>query len=393
MSVTLAILKRSLIETSRSKTNLLFMILLPLLFTFVLGVAPGLSNATSGVALVNEGSTPVSQAYASALLTHYGQGTRLVAASQYKALLRDQTVSDVILLPPSLTTRALAGRALAITIISAPGTGANGGSAANFTFGLQTAISRWTLAGRETMLAAAHHGASRITQWQAFARGIRQAPPLYNPISVLAQSLFMSHTTSSLTIGQQSVVGFATMFIIFTIFGYSSNLLTEKETGTWSRLKASSASPMAIVTGYGGILFLMGWIQFFVLVLASRLLFGIFVPMSGWMVLIVSLYCLAESGIALCVAGLVKTAQQLSAIGSFVAIITSMLGGAYWSLSLEPVWMQHVGWFVPQSWTIQAFQTLVAGAGSFHSLEWPIAVLFSFAMIFFTAGVAQLRYA
>lgn len=392
MSATLAILKRSLIETSRSKTNLLFMILLPLLFTFVFGVAPGLANTSSGVAIVNEGSTPVAQAYASALLTHYGRGTQLVAASRYRALLRDQTVSEVILLPPSLTTRALAGKPLAITVISAPGTGANGGSAADFTFGLQTAISRWTLAGQATMEAAAHGGASNSAQRQAFARGIRQTPPFHNPIVLSTQSLFTGHTTSALTLGQQSVVGFATMFIIFTIFGYSSNLLAEKETGTWNRLKASSASPMAIVTGYGSILFLMGWVQFFVLVLASRLLFGIFVPMSGWMILIVSLYCLAESGIALCVAGLVKTAQQLSAIGSFVAIITSMLGGAYWSLSLEPVWMQHVAWFVPQSWTIQAFQALVAGAGSFHSLEWPIAVLFSFALIFFTAGVAQLRY-
>lgn len=108
--------------------------------------------------------------------------------------------------------------------------------------------------------------------------------------------------------------------------------------------------------------------------------------------LVVSLYCFAISGIALCVSGMVKTEQQLAVIGSFFAIVTSMIGGAYWPLSLEPKWMQHVGWFVPQSWAMQAFQMIVAGATGMHVLVWPIVVLCIFAVVFFLAGMAQLRY-
>ncbi len=94
----------------------------------------------------------------------------------------------------------------------------------------------------------------------------------------------------------------------------------------------------------------------------------------------------------MCAYGLTKSAQQLGLIGSFVAVVTSMIGGAYWPIDVEPVWMRHVAWFVPQKWAIDAFGIVSAGSVHFPTLALPLGVLGVFSIVFFGVGVAQLRY-
>ena len=59
----------------------------------------------------------------------------------------------------------------------------------------------------------------------------------------------------------------------------------------------------------------------------GQYLFGISIPFYWLTILVVSLYCLAVSGIALCISGVVKTEQQLNVTGSFFAVVTSMILG------------------------------------------------------------------
>ncbi|MHB1685030.1 MAG: ABC transporter permease [Bacilli bacterium] len=393
MRTAIAIIKKFGLEMLRDKATLLSMIAIPLLFTFVFGVVPGLTGTGVTVAIFDEGQTPVSQAYVRAL-QEQPQYHVLITRSRidYMALIRNQQVSDVLILPKNFQSKALAGTTIPVQIVPSSNVGGATGNNQLTIANLTTLLQKWAIAGKLEESVAAFRGAAHGALTAAYLRGMRHAQQMPVLTEVRQRLVQLGNTLRSLTAGQRSVVGFATMFIVFSIFGQANSLFEEKRMGTWDRLKASGASKASIVGGYGTILFLVGWLQYLIVFLSGRYLFGISIPFNWLTILVVSLYCFAISGIALCVSGMVKTVQQLAVTGSFFAIVTSMIGGSYWPLSLEPKWMQHVAWFVPQSWAMQAFQMIVAGATGMHTLVWPIVVLCTFAVVFFLAGIAQLRY-
>jgi ABC-2 type transport system permease protein len=54
--------------------------------------------------------------------------------------------------------------------------------------------------------------------------------------------------------------------------------------------------------------------------------------------------------------------------------------------------MQHVAWFVPQNWAIESFRMITVGDVGGMSFFWPLIVLAGFAVVFFSAGLVQLRH-
>ena len=66
-------------------------------------------------------------------------------------------------------------------------------------------------------------------------------------------------------------VGFAIMFMMFGLSGAASTILDERIGGTWSRLMITPAKKFQIGLGYLLAYFLMGWIQFAVLMAAMNI--------------------------------------------------------------------------------------------------------------------------
>ena len=157
-------------------------------------------------------------------------------------------------------------------------------------------------------------------------------------------------------------VGFAIMFMMFGISGAASTILDERIGGTWSRLMITPAKKFQIVLGYLLAYFLMGWIQFAVLMAAMNIMFD-----SNWgnltyMIPFASLVILCVVGFGLMIAGIVKTKQQAGAIGAVLVVSTCMLGGVYWSIELVPEFMQKISLAVPQSWAMSGFKEIISGS-------------------------------
>lgn len=386
-----AIIRKFLLLTVRRRSTLIFVIGMPLVFTFVFGVLPGMNNSI-GIAVVNEDHTPVANATIRSL-QHMAGGYHVSITTRDKTalLLRNQQVSYVLQIPKGFQADAMNGTKIPVLISASPNS-AEDSTAYITKQTLQTTISRGILAGRGAMAVGKSKGDTGTKLVLDFVSGMQHAKSLPSVSPPTMKMLLGKHVASSLTSAQLAVVGFATMFTIFAVFGQMGSLFEEKRIGTWDRLKASGSSKSSIVAGYSLAVFLMGWLQFLVLLLSGRFIFQVIVPMNGWMILAISLYIMAASGIAMCAYGLVKTAQQMGLIGSFVAVITSMIGGAYWPIDVEPKWMQHVAWFVPQKWAIDAFSAVSSGSMGFQTLMLPLGVLAVFSLVFFSVGVAQLRY-
>ncbi|WML50983.1 ABC transporter permease [Neobacillus sp. PS3-12] len=147
-----------------------------------------------------------------------------------------------------------------------------------------------------------------------------------------------------------------------------------------------------IMAGYFLSFFLIGWIQFGVLMAASSLLFGVQWGNAAGIAVLVSALLLCVVGLGLFISGFVKTAEQQSALGSVIITATCMLGGVYWPLDIVPTFMQKIADFIPQTWAMRGFTELIARGGTISDIIGPVCVLLAFAVTFLVVGMTRIRY-
>jgi ABC-2 type transport system permease protein len=96
--------------------------------------------------------------------------------------------------------------------------------------------------------------------------------------------------------------------------------------------------------------------------------------------------------LGLLIAGLVHTAEQQSAIGNLVVISTCMISGVYWPIEIEPIFMQKMAEFLPQTWALKGFAELMANGGTAFDILDCIGILLGFAILFFVLGMRKIKF-
>ncbi len=187
-------------------------------------------------------------------------------------------------------------------------------------------------------------------------------------------------------------VGFAIMFMMFGLSGAVSAILDEREEGTWGRLLVSPISKLQLIFGYLLSYFLMGWIEFAMIMIAMNVLFHTAWGNLLYLVPFASLVILCVVGFSLMLAGLVKTKQQAAAIGAVLIVSTCMLGGVYWSIDLVPDYMQKISMGVPQSWAMSGFKEIISGSMNGKNLLNDIVALLAFTAVFFFVGLKRMKF-
>lgn len=187
-------------------------------------------------------------------------------------------------------------------------------------------------------------------------------------------------------------VGFAMMFMMFGLSGAASTILDERIGGTWGRLMISPASRIQISLGYLLSYFLMGWIQFAMLMVAMSLLFNSTWGKITYLIPFASLVIITVVGFGLMIAGLVKTKQQATAISALLIVSTCMLGGVYWPIDFVPEMMQKLALVVPQSWAISGFKEILSGSLHPETLLKDSLALLGFSCLFFFIGLRGIKF-
>lgn len=79
---------------------------------------------------------------------------------------------------------------------------------------------------------------------------------------------------------------------MLTMMGAAGTILEARKSGVWPRLLTASVSRAEIGAGYVLSFFVIGWIQFGMLLLASHWLFGISWGNPAALIVLVSFFCL-----------------------------------------------------------------------------------------------------
>ncbi|MCD7033992.1 ABC transporter permease [Metabacillus sp. GX 13764] len=360
------------------------MLALPLLFTMLFGGLLGGEGSTKIQLLISDSDhTALSKAYIDVLnkdneLFNFQQAEAKAAEEQ----LKEKKISGVIRIPEGFQEGIMDGSAPAVAIEHIP----DFTSSAAVRQQLSEKLNKISIEAKAAATWSSYSGEN----WQGMFEKINKetgasSGAAKEQISSDGQPKTMSGITSR-------AAGFSIMFVMMMLMSVTGTILEAKKNGVWYRMLSTPASKFEISCGYLLSFFLIGWVQFGMLMAATHFLLGISWgnPLAAF--ILVSALLLAIVGLGLLIAGVVKTTEQQSSMGTLIVISTCMISGVYWPIEIEPAFMQKIAEFLPQTWAMRGFTELIANGGTLADITASIGILTLFAAGFLAAGVSRIRY-
>lgn len=353
---------------------------MPIIFTLIFGgLLGGSGNTKVNVSLVDEDGSVLSSKYYEDIKKSDLISIEKVTYKEGKQKIENKKSSGIVIIPKDFQKSMLDGRIESIQFQAS----------ADFTGGTSVEqVLASTLKKMEIEVSAARDFEKKSnTSWETMYKEIYTK---VEPVSIQKESI--SHDDQKLNDVTGRAAGFSILFVMIVMLSATGTILKARQLSVWSRLLGTPVSKVQILAGYILSFFLIGWIQFGVLMILTHFLFDVQWGNLLGVIILVSVLLLAVIGIALLLASIVKTTEQQSALGNIVVISTCMIGGLYWPIEIEPAWMQTVANFVPQTWAMRGFTELIVRGGTLADIGGYIGILILFAGVFFIISLTRIRY-
>lgn len=190
----------------------------------------------------------------------------------------------------------------------------------------------------------------------------------------------------------QLVGGWAMQFLLFALVASATSLFHEKDHGIFQRILSGPVPRSAILWSkflYGVCL---GLVQMAVLFTAGKVLFGIVLgPYLPKLILVWFCAAAACSSFGMVLAALAKTPEAARGMATFVILLMSAVGGAWFPVSFMPEFIQHLSRFTLVYWSIEGFLQVLWEHASLLELLPTLGILTAIAALFLS--VAWWRFA
>ncbi|MGG1244517.1 ABC transporter permease [Bacillus cabrialesii] len=368
----------------KKRQNYLMMFAAPLLLTFVFGGMLGGNDDKLRLAVIDQDDTILSQHYIRQLKTHDDMYTfETMSESKAAEKLKQKKIAGIIIISRSFQAQLEKGKNPELIFRHGP-------DLSEAPMAKQYAES--TLAKLNIQVTAAKTSAQAAGEnWKAayktvFAKDSKDAEP-----AVKRKTFSDNEESADASDTASTAAGFCILFVMLTMMGAAGTILEARKNGVWSRLLTASVSRAEIGAGYVLSFFVIGWIQFGILLLASHWMFGINWGNPGAVIVLVSFFLLTVVGIGLVIAANVRTPEQQLAFGNLFVIATCMVSGMYWPIDIEPKFMQSIAEFLPQKWAMSGLTEIIANGAHVTDILGICGILLAFAAITFAAGLKALR--
>jgi ABC-2 type transport system permease protein len=390
----LAIAALYLKMTFRSRGILATQLLMPLVFTFVIGQATGSFG----------GSGPRSWAVAVVNLDEGPLGAALVERLQAEPTLALQTaVTDdsvaSLTIPADFSARLLEGQSVGVTLELLSDNAIEGQLVEQMVLAAAAQVRGSLVAGRAAenvyaQLGFFEAGLDReafAAEALAQAQAVWQAPPLRLQAE---QESELETAAGQIPQGvSQSSPGMVVMFAMFLMLGGSAVLIQERQQGTLRRLLVTPIDKSTLMAGKMLGIYATGIVQMTLLILFGALALGVAwgqAPLA--LALVVLAYGLAITSLGIMIAALARTYDQAGALGTLITLSFASLGGAWWPLDIVPPALQSVGRLTPVSWAMDGFHDVITRGLGVTAVLPEVGMLLLFAAVFLAVGLSRFRY-
>lgn len=192
---------------------------------------------------------------------------------------------------------------------------------------------------------------------------------------------------------EQVVPGQMILFGFFVAGGAAFALFREHGWRTWDRIRASAASPTAVLAGFAGPWIVLHVLYQIALLAAGALFFGLRLnggsPFALLLVLVSFSFC--SVAFVLVLAASFRTIQQVNALVNVGAMVFGGVGGALVPFEQLPGWARAIGPFTPHYWAMEGNRSVYLEQGGVSDVIKGVLVMVSIGIAASIIGVWRFR--
>jgi ABC-2 type transport system permease protein len=392
-----AIAWKDAIARFANPSELLFFIVLPVVFTFILagGTPQGNEDPRIDLLVVDEAKTSISQQVIDELENSTAVNPELTTRDEAQSLFDDRRAEVVLIIPPGLDIASLQGGSAEVELLQQP----NNLNATVAERAVLTAIRRVSSA-----ISAAQTAVSQRESMKPFASE-EEKQAYFESSLEMAQSLQKDApervtVVEGLTEDQvdydpraNSSAGQLITWVFIPLFGIAALFAYERQQGTLRRLLTTPSNKSTFLLGTISGQVAMALVQMLLLVgfgiLVMKLNWGR-EPLALFVILLAS--ALAAAAFGTTMGTFIKTEGQASGLSVMFGMVFAMMGGCWYPLELFPPAIQNAVKILPTTWAMQGMLDLVLRGGGLQDILPEAGVLLGFALVFFGVGVWRFRY-
>ncbi|MBI5352842.1 MAG: ABC transporter permease [Chloroflexi bacterium] len=381
-----------------SSSELLFFIILPLIFTFLL--AGGTPKADGGdqrirLVVVDQSNTAISKDIIAELDKSTAVRPETLTLDEAESQFDSRRASVVLVLPAGLDLQAIQNGSAQVDFRQQP----NNLNATVAERAVKTVIRQVSSA-----VNAANSAVKEAERNSPFASD-EERQKYFDDSLKLAQSM-QTDAPERVTVIEGSTpdqvdydpranasAGQLITWVFIPLFGLSALFAYERQQGTLRRILTTPTTKATYLLGT-----IAGQVVMALVQMSLLILFSSFVMKLSWgrdlLALFVLLTCaaLAAGAIGTAMGAFVKTEGQASGLSIMAGMVMALLGGCWYPLEMFPSAVQVIVRILPTTWAMQGLLTLVLRGGGLVDILPNAGVLLGFAAIFFSVGVMRFRY-
>lgn len=394
MNKIIAIFWKDILVRFTDKMEWLFFLILPLIFTAILGGSNTSGPQTISLLVVNEDASPLARQVLDVLARSGRYDLQLVSAEEAQKKFNDQAAPAWVTIPAGFEAAVMSGQQASVHLRKLPQN--NNADAAERA--LQAAVSE---VGRP--ITAALTSVSEAERKQAFASP-QERQDYFERSLEAARALMVSATervnatqpavaAKTYDQGTQASTGQLVTWVFIPLVGTSALLAYERRQKTLQRLVTTATSKATFLLGAVASQLGIALVQMLLLVA-----FGVYVMKINWgaspagLAVMLITFGLASTALGVALGTFLKTEKQANNLSIMIGMVFALLGGCWFPLELFPKGMQAAAQVLPTYWAITGFNNLAMRGLGLESVILPAVVLVGFAAVFFVVGVARFRY-
>ena len=207
--------------------------------------------------------------------------------------------------------------------------------------------------------------------------------------SVVLDEESLTSARTSFNAFDQNVPGFGVTFLMLgMLLGVGLGLVDERGWGILYRLAASPTSAGSVVAGKVASRCIIGVVQMLILFAFGRAVFAVSLGPSllaiGLVIIGVSF---AAASFGLLVASLAPTRDSVLPLGTIAIMAMAAIGGCWWPITIEPLWLQKLAHLFPTAWAMEAFNDLMLRERGLADIAPSLLALVIFGIVYLVAGM------
>ncbi len=378
-------------------SELVFFIILPLVFTFILGGSPNPGDADSRIQLVvvDQAHTSLSADLIAELEKSTAIRPKVVALDEAESQFSDRSAAVLLIIPSGFDKDSLSTGTAELELRQQP----NNMDAVIAQRAVQAVIGKLGSAINAAKMAVDE--AEQVSTFESESdKQLYFDEALTSAQKLLDEAPGRVNVTRAATSDQvdydpaaNSSAGQLITWVFIPLLGLSGLFAFERQQGTLRRLLTTPTSKATFLLGA-----ISGQVLAAIVQMTLLVTFGVFVFHLNWgreplalAVLMIS-FALASSALGTTLGTFVKTEGQANGLSIMLGMVMALMGGCWYPLELFPETVQNIVKVLLTTWAMQGMLDLVLRGGGLVDILPEVGVLLGFATIFFSIGVWRFRY-